>query len=110
MTSRETIDPNVDKAIALGRDQGLPELDVSLIDRVFRPACHVLLDAQEAGATTEEVRDAIALLAANLISETILRMIERGDVEGAMMLAQDMVNDMANHLGQALVQNMTVRN
>jgi hypothetical protein len=99
------VDRSIDAAMAIGHDNKQPPALISFIDRVVRPGMKWINDMEASDANAEVVWQSMMSGMSNLIGEMTLRLNRRDDPMGGTELAQRMINQLAENLGQHIELN-----
>lgn len=103
---RKRINDKIDQAIATGKRHRQSEFEIDLLDKVFRPFCHLLhAEKDNPVADSNEVRDSVAAFAANLLIEMLVNIAERDDGDEAINQGNIMLRQLVEHFNSGVMVN-----
>lgn len=103
---RAASNARIDEAIKTGRKHDAAWAEVELLDKVMRPFSLIVIeDRYREGSDPNEMKEIVALFAANFAMEFIKNVAEKDDVEEAIRQTQSMMAMFADNLATCLQVN-----
>jgi hypothetical protein len=103
---RKKANDKIDEAVNTGKKHGADPFEVVLLDKVMRPYALALIDERfRPDADAVSARDAVCSFAANFLSEFLIQIAERDDLDEAVTQANNMMTTFSEHFGFCMQVN-----
>lgn len=103
---RKKANDKIDEAINTGKKHNTDPFEIVLLDKVMRPYALALIDERfRPDADAVAAREAVCAFAANLLSEFLIQIAERDDIEEAVTQANNMMAAFSEHFGFCMQVN-----